>query len=574
MCGQYASAQEWVKVYGGPEVDEGNNIFPTPDGGFLLAGTSVAGDIPSDSDFWIVRCDSMGNRIWSRNVGTSGVFDLLLTAAPTRTGGLLLGGYSGARTSGENVAALVYCVDSAGRELWHYRIDSSGNDACEFVMERREGGYYIGGHSTIDGVGNGITWLVRLDSARNLVWRKEIDRGNDEIAFSGVETPDGGAMMTGYAVDNQTPNLWLVKLDSNGVKRRDTVYVSAAGFQDYGSRVLVTSTGNYAVIGNSSKASNGSAATTWLMVVDTSGRLLVNRHYDSLLTGSYANSGAQSSDGGFLIAGSTTRRADDMFIIKTAADGTPVWEKIFGGAGSDYARDIVEVPTGYVVVGNTDSPTLMVGQSGDLLLMKFGKTTAPPSESVTLVAPSDGSVDLPPAILFTWQSIPSAAHYRFELATDAAFNSIVVDNPMVFDTLIRVSKLSGKTQYWWRVTGGNAIGSGPVSPTWSFTVGEVAAVPTGPSFATSARVEIAPNPFGAATSIRFTSDFAAHVGYDITDLLGRRVASSDVVEYAPGEHALPFDGSQLSPGTFLCHLNITGPDGTRQQRTIRMVVIR
>ncbi len=80
----------------------------------------------------------------------------------------------------------------------------------------------------------------------------------------------------------------------------------------------------------------------------------------------------QTSDGGYIIAGSTNIGGDyDIYFIKTTAEGDTLWTKTYGGAIVDEAFSVQQTTDGgYIIVGVTQSPG--PGQSDVYLI----KTTA------------------------------------------------------------------------------------------------------------------------------------------------------------------------------------------------------
>jgi hypothetical protein len=73
----------------------------------------------------------------------------------------------------------------------------------------------------------------------------------------------------------------------------------------------------------------------------------------------YALAVVQTSDGGYALAGSTYSYgagSSDMWLVKTAADGSHEWNKTYGGAGGDHALDLIQtVDGGYALAGSTYS---------------------------------------------------------------------------------------------------------------------------------------------------------------------------------------------------------------------------
>ena len=83
------------------------------------------------------------------------------------------------------------------------------------------------------------------------------------------------------------------------------------------------------------------------------------------------NSVKQTSDDGFIIAGSTSSfgaGGRDFYLIKTDEYGNQVWTKTFGGSGSDVARVVHQTgDNGYIIMGTSDS---FGSGSEDFLLWK------------------------------------------------------------------------------------------------------------------------------------------------------------------------------------------------------------
>jgi len=106
--------KEWDRTIGGLKYDAGGyidgssflcSIFQTPEGGYLLGGfsTAQAGRSKTESnkgtanygtaDYWIVKINAKGNRIWDKTIGGN-ENDLLKSILQTADGGYFLAGYS------------------------------------------------------------------------------------------------------------------------------------------------------------------------------------------------------------------------------------------------------------------------------------------------------------------------------------------------------------------------------------------------------------------------------------------------------------------------------------------------
>ncbi|UOQ75122.1 hypothetical protein [Hymenobacter cellulosilyticus] len=71
-----------------------NSILPTSDGGFLLVGVSTSGATGDKTqpargglDYWVVKVDANGTKLWDKTFGGP-LPDVLLNAAPTPMAGI------------------------------------------------------------------------------------------------------------------------------------------------------------------------------------------------------------------------------------------------------------------------------------------------------------------------------------------------------------------------------------------------------------------------------------------------------------------------------------------------------
>jgi len=242
--------QLWDQSFGGTEGDILRDLRQTRDGGFVLVGESYSqanGNKTSPNrgggDFWMVRIDAEGNKLWDRTFGGT-ANEFLWSVLETSDGGFLLGGWSSSSNNyGTRTSALlggndfwIVRTDSNGNQLWDRSFGGTGDDYILTLCQTPDGGFAAGGGSTSVNNGNksspnfgGIDyWIVRMDGAGTKLWDRSFGgTGNDEL-FALKPAADGGFVLAGRsdsaANGNKTSanlggdDAWIIGLDSSGNK--------------------------------------------------------------------------------------------------------------------------------------------------------------------------------------------------------------------------------------------------------------------------------------------------------------------------------------------------------------------
>jgi hypothetical protein len=138
---------------------------------------------------------------------------------------------------------------------------------------------------------------------------------------------------------------------------------------DYAYSIHQTTDGGYVVAGwtasnDGDVSGNHGGADYWLVKLDAAG----NIQWQKCLGGTnwdYAYSIHQTTDGGYVVAGTTGSNDGDVsgnhgnydyWVVKSDASGNIQWQKCLGGTGDDYAYSIQQTTDGgYVVAGWTAS---------------------------------------------------------------------------------------------------------------------------------------------------------------------------------------------------------------------------
>ena len=141
------------------------------------------------------------------------------------------------------------------------------------------------------------------------------------------------------------------------------------------------------------------------------------------------------------------------------ADGTVVTMTVSGLTNANVGNFTI-VATGTAAGGMT--------KTQDLTL----KVNSPTFAALTLVSPTDGLQGALPPYTLSWNADANADNYLVEVATDAAFGTII-DTATVTTTTYDPTGIVDDTTYYWRVSPINACATGAASTVWSFTTNTI-----------------------------------------------------------------------------------------------------
>ncbi|QHV97800.1 T9SS C-terminal target domain-containing protein [Spirosoma endbachense] len=398
----------WDKTFGGTSTNYLYAMVATSDGGFLLGGYSNSGQDGNKSDpnrgredFWVVKIDGSGNKVWDKTFGGSRS-DLLYTMVGTSDGGFLLGGSSDSGQDGNKSDPnrgegdfWVVKIDGSGNKVWDKTFGGSFGDYLTSVAATSDGGFLLGGYSGSGQTGNKSDpsrggdydyWVVKINGSGNKVWDKTFGGTNTDQLYSVAATSDGGFLLGGSSLSDQDGNksdlyrgsrdYWAVKVDGSGNKVWDKTF----GGRDYDhlTSVVTTSDGGFLLGGYSNSGQDGNKSDPnrggldyWVVKVDKNG----TKVWDKTFGGSdseYLYAVVGTSDGGFLLGGMSTsyqsgnksepsKGGGDYWVVKVDGNGGKVWDKTFGSTNNDYLRSVVVTSDGgFLLGGDTIS-----GKAGD-----------------------------------------------------------------------------------------------------------------------------------------------------------------------------------------------------------------
>lgn len=362
----------WTKTYGGFEQDWANSISETADGGFIMAGSTASDARFGMGDAWAVRLDASGAVVWSKPYGGRRD-DEAYSVIETSDGGFAFTGETESYGSGGDDVWVVK-TDARGDKVWERTYGGPGNDRAFSIVQTSGGGYLLCGYTDSTGDG-GDAWAALLDANGYKIWEKTFGAKSYDSAAAGLQTPDGGFIVAGstesFGVGDA--DFWLIKLGSDGNRAWAKTYGGDGSDRAYS--LAAAADGGFIIAGET--APNPGGPTDFLVVkTDSNGK----QRWTASSGGpgdDRAWSIAQTSDGGFIMAGDTLPKgeaANSALVVKLGADGKQKWMRAYGGMMPDSARAISQTDDGgFILAGQTLSFSFGKAHAWAIKLDKSGK---------------------------------------------------------------------------------------------------------------------------------------------------------------------------------------------------------
>jgi hypothetical protein len=132
-------------------------------------------------------------------------------------------------------------------------IGGSSGDGALSIIQSSDGGYVVAGWTYSFGAGYSDMYVVKLDSSGNVQWTKTIGGSVTDVAYSIIQSSDGGYVVAGYTGSFGAGgfDMYVVKLDSSGnVQWTKTIGGGSSLFAvDYAYSIIQSSDGGYVVAG-------------------------------------------------------------------------------------------------------------------------------------------------------------------------------------------------------------------------------------------------------------------------------------------------------------------------------------
>jgi hypothetical protein len=228
----------WTREFGTPSMDQANAVATDQAGNVFVAGVtygSLDGN-PNlgEGDLFVAKLDANGNTLWMRQLGSAG-WDGATGAASDRAGNVFVvgytrGGFDGNPSSGEDDVCVVK-LDPNGGKLWTRQLGTSGVDWAHAAAMDPLGNLYVVGRTGggLDGsasFGEADAFVVKYDPGGERLWTRQWGSSKSDVARTAATDAGGAVYVAGESSGD--PDAWggagsadifLLKYDADGVEQ-------------------------------------------------------------------------------------------------------------------------------------------------------------------------------------------------------------------------------------------------------------------------------------------------------------------------------------------------------------------
>ncbi len=376
----------FLQTFGGDKHDYGQSVIELSDAGFAVCGDGYS--FSPSTDIYLVKLNAIGEIIWFRNYGGTGVDSSASVKEVSGGGFAIIGSTNSYSGINENDDIYLIRTDANGKMLWNKTYGGAENEYGVSVLESDAGGFIVAGwKESFDTTIDKEIILIKTDADGEVLWKKTYGGMDDEIPTSLIATSDGN-----YAVCGQTSSFGagdfdalLIKIDTEG----NEIWRKTYGWEniEYAYSVQETDDGGFILGGISNSKTKDLNYDALLVKTDSNGEMVWSNTYggpisvekdmfgDEIVTSSDKDDRAfsviQTMDGAYVFVGDTNsygyeRKA--ILLVKVNSTGKKIWEKKINGFVREQAKSVYEsMDGGLVICGTTESAGR--GKS-DLIILK------------------------------------------------------------------------------------------------------------------------------------------------------------------------------------------------------------
>src|SRR5258706_76950 len=174
----FAQVNTFEKTFGGNKSDYGHAFAVTSDGGFIITGLTLSfGDTLGDT--YLVKTDASGNQQWVKII-SGPQLEGGNSVVQTTDGGFLVAGETTSNTNGLK-DILVFKIDAGGNLLWSRNYGGSFDEDGYGLCAANGGGFVVSGSTKSFGSGDADVYIIKIDDEGIQLWSRNYGGINDDI---------------------------------------------------------------------------------------------------------------------------------------------------------------------------------------------------------------------------------------------------------------------------------------------------------------------------------------------------------------------------------------------------------
>jgi hypothetical protein len=384
-----SAPDEWV----GLAADGAGNVIV----GLKVGNTIDLGGGPLNG-FVLAKLDAAGNHLWSKGLSASGARDMAVDA----NGNVVITGYfnnvidlGGGVLFSQGMANDLFVAkyNAAGQHLWSKRFGGNGNDEGESITTDADGNLIITGNignqadfggGQVPFAGSSDYFVLKLDPNGNHVWSKSYGDMSTQLGIRVATDPSKNILLAGGIFGSADFGCGALVASPGGTDAF-VAKLTAAGscvwskrFGDnpsqYAHAVAADSAGNVLLVGQfigtvdfgGGPLFSGAENDGFVVKLDPSGTYQWAKHatgashqgvYDVAIGvgNSVVVTGWFEVTVDFGLGSMVSAGATDMVAARLAPDGTALWQKRFGDAGSQVGYRVAVDSADAVILGGVTS---------------------------------------------------------------------------------------------------------------------------------------------------------------------------------------------------------------------------
>ncbi len=345
----------WQIAFGGTSKDIAYGVTAAENGSVIVVGQCRSYGKGRD-DVLAMKVNREGKIVWKKTFGRKRK-DIAYAVTRTADGNYVAVGETRSFSKLGDPDVYVIKFDPNGNLIWERTFGGEMKDFAKDVVATGDGGVLLTGASESFGDDYLDAYVVKVDKNGKEEWAKVVGGERDDIANALALTTDGGFVITGVtqSYGYQSKDYYIVRFDKHARQRWTKVFGEES--EDIAKDVVATNDGGCVITG-ATKSYGSKRNDVMVIKVAANGKLLWQRLF-GYKEKEWMNAIAKTEGGGFMMAGLTDSFGHgefDFYVMQLDREGHSLWSPVYGGEDDDIAHDIARTTDGdFVVVGSTKS---------------------------------------------------------------------------------------------------------------------------------------------------------------------------------------------------------------------------